>query len=313
MLQRIRILLELVRFRDLVATVKPATRKKGKRIPQWHGGKSPLSTQLGEAVASKMRESGAREPEMRAAADMLDLQRAWSRIPTTGELLVESTRTREGFHVFAYPFAGRLVHEGLAALCAFRITKMRERTIVFSFNDYGFELSAGDDLGMDEEQWREAFRTDTLLPDLLECMNVVELGRRQFREIARVAGLVLGGFPGQRKTMRSLQASTSLLYDVFAKYDRDNLLLAQSQREILDRQLEITRLQATLDRIAGQRIVQIHTARLSPLAFPLWAEQLRSSQVSSESYATRLARMLSDLEGDAARKDAVEFQPERLN
>ncbi len=305
--------LELVKLREMVATVRPARRKARGRIPQWMGGKFPLSTELADAVAANFRRSGfdpEAEPEMAAAGPILEIQRAWSTVPEPGELLIEQTRTAAGFHSFVYPFAGRLVHEGLATLCAFRLARDRPRSVGVAFNDYGFELHAAEEFALDEEGWRELFEPRTLLPDLLECMNVHELARRQFREVARVAGLVLSSYPGRARGTRSLQASSGLLFDVFAKYDTDNLLLAQAQREILDRQLEMTRLRAALDEMATATIVLVATRKLTPLAFPLWADQLSAEELSSERYSDRLARMLGELEAAAARPGAPELQPE---
>ncbi|MGI9242945.1 MAG: ligase-associated DNA damage response DEXH box helicase [Verrucomicrobiales bacterium] len=307
--------LELVRFRDLVATVKPVSRAKKGQVAIWTGSKFPLSTELADAFAAKMREGGGGAealPEMVAVEPVLAIQRAWSHIPSASQLLVEETETREGHHAFVYPFAGRLVHEGLATLFAFRLSQQRPRSIQLAFNDYGFELRCAESFGLDAEGWKELCDTRTLLPDLLECMNIHELARRQFREIARVAGLVVGGYPGRPKSNRSLQASSGLIYEVFTKYDADNLLIAQAQREILERQLELGRLQSTLDELQGRELVQVVTARLTPLAFPLWAETLGAEELSSEKFGDRLRRMLRELEAAARRPDDLANRPERV-
>ena len=291
--------LELVRLRDMVAHCKKPARKAKGQIAIWGGSKMPLSTLMGEAVAANLRRTEfdpITEPEMAAAAPILEIQREWSVVPGEGELLIEETRTRHGYHAFVYPFAGRLVHEGLATLGAFRLARQQPRSIGIAFNDYGFELHCAQEFALDEDGWREVFDPRALLPDLLECMNVHELARRQFREIARVAGLVINSYPGKARSMRSIQTSSSLLFDVFAKYDSDNLLLAQAQREILDRQLEMTRLGDTLEKIAGQELVRVATKKLTPLAFPLWADWVSSEEMSTERYSDRLARMLGELE-----------------
>ena len=303
-----------VRFRDLTATVKPASKPKKGKIAIWSGSKFPLSTELADAVARMMREGGAGAlavPEMVAVEPVLAIQRAWSIVPARDQLLVEETQTREGYHAFIYPFAGRLVHEGLATLFAFRLSQQKPRSIQLAFNDYGFELRCAEPFDLDAEGWMELCDTRTLLVDLLDCMNVHELARRQFREIARVAGLVLGGYPGKPKSNRSLQASSGLMYDVFTKYDSDNLLIAQAQREILERQLELGRLQSTLEELQAKELVQIVTARLTPLAFPLWAETLGAEELSSEKFGDRLRRMLRELEAAARRRDDPANRPER--
>jgi ATP-dependent Lhr-like helicase len=203
-----------------------------------------------------------------------------------------------------------LVHEGLGTLVAWRMARHRSVSITVSFNDYGFELSSRDDLSADEKMWRELLSTDHLTEDLMACMNTAELAKRQFRGIARVAGLVMQGFPGNPKTTKSLQVSSGLLFDVFTKYDPGNLLLGQAQREILEQQLELTRLQATLESLRSRTLVQIFTKHLTPMAFPLWADML-SSSLTTENFASRLEKMLNELEQAAQHPDAPENRPER--
>ena len=306
--------LELVRYKDLKAVVKDATKKKQSgQIPSWQGGKSPLSTELASAVSRKLESAGAgdlRDPELQRFSPILALQKAWSIVPRSDQLLIEETTSREANHVYVYPFAGRLVHEGLGTLVAWRMARHRSVSITVSFNDYGFELSSRDDLSADEKMWRDLLSTDHLTEDLMACMNTAELAKRQFRGIARVAGLVMQGFPGNPKTSKSLQVSSGLLFDVFTKYDPGNLLLGQAQREILEQQLELTRLQATLESLRGRTLVQFCTKHLTPMAFPLWADML-SSSLTTENFASRLEKMLNELEQAAQYPDAPENRPER--
>jgi ATP-dependent Lhr-like helicase len=306
--------LELVRYKDLKAVVKDATKKKQSgQIPSWQGGKSPLSTELASAVSRKLESAGTgdlRDPELQRFSPILALQKAWSIVPRSDQLLIEETTSREANHVYVYPFAGRLVHEGLGTLVAWRMARHRSVSITVSFNDYGFELSSRDDLSADEKMWRELLSTDHLTEDLMACMNTAELAKRQFRGIARVAGLVMQGFPGNPKTTKSLQVSSGLLFDVFTKYDPGNLLLGQAQREILEQQLELTRLQATLESLRSRTLVQIFTKHLTPMAFPLWADML-SSSLTTENFASRLEKMLNELEQAAQHPDAPENRPER--
>jgi len=236
------------------------------------------------------------DPEMELVAPILLLQQQWSVLPAPDELLIEHTRTRDGHHLYVYPFAGRLVNEGLGMLVAYRMARGEARSIQVTPNDYGCELHSATAMTFDADAWRALLSPDHLLDDLFGCLNTAELGRHQFREVARVAGLVLQGFPGSPKTTRALQVSSGLLYDVFAKYDPDNLLLAQAQREVLERQLEFSRLQATLAALQKKQLILQPCDRLSPMAFPLWADGI-SSHLSTEDFATRLERMLAALEG----------------
>ena len=77
----------------------------------------------------------------------------------------------------------------------------------------------------------ELLTPEKLVEELLDCMNLSEMAKRQFREVARVAGLIFQGYPGAQKSARQVQASGGLFFDVFSKYDPDNLLLTQSRRK----------------------------------------------------------------------------------
>ena len=294
-------LLQLVRVRQMVATVKKATGRKA-QVPRWQGGKSPLSTQLAAAVRDRLdgfRRGDREEPEpaeIAAIRPLLELQSRWSVIPAADELLIESTSTRDGGHVFLYPLQGRLVHEGLGTLLAHRLTAAAPRAISVTVNDYGIELLSPEPLELGDADWRELLSTERLLDDLLESLDTSQLARRAFRDIARVAGLITVGFPGQAVANRHLQASSELFFDVFTDFDPGNLLLDQAKREVLEQQLEVSRLRVALERLAAARLTCRATERLSPLAFPLWAERLREQHLTSQSWQEQVSKMVVRLE-----------------
>jgi ATP-dependent Lhr-like helicase len=301
--------LELVRVRDMTAHVRRVKKLSGV-VPQWMGGRMPLSSQLAVVVRRKLAEARRgvfTGQEMEAAAPFLKIQGQWSRIPNPDELLIERLEMRQGTQHFIFPFAGRLVHEGVAALAAYRLSRRTPASIAVTINDYGFGLLANVRLAVEEADWRAAFTVENLLDDLVACLNSAELARRQFREIARIAGLVFQGYPGQGKSARQLQSSSGLFYDVFNQYDPRNLLLEQARREVWERQLEISRLGLTLRDIAGMRLECVTIPRLTPLSFPLWASFVQAN-VTSEKWAERVKRMALQLDaaagGDAEKRQA---------
>lgn len=297
--------LELVRVADGTAYVKAAKKASG-LVPRWYGGRMPLSNELSEAVrralgqvAEVMRTgevSGATEIDR--VAPLFALQGEMSRVPGPGELLIERVRTRDGDHAFLFPLEGRLVHEGLAALLAWRATRRAKATITQSVSDWGIELVARRELPVADGEWEELLSPQGLLDDLLACLDGTGLARRHFREIARVAGLVHPGMPGQRKGQRQLQASAGLIFDVLVEHDPENLLLEQARREVMERTLEVSRMRRALESLRGRRVVVERPRRLTPLAFPLWAERVRE-RVSSESWEDRVRAMAAKLEGAA--------------
>lgn len=309
--------LEFVQLRDTTVFVRKAERREGV-TPRWMGGRMPLSTELSRAIRSRIEEARSgvfRGAEMEAVRPLLELQARWSLLPGADDLLIERVQTREGHHLFIYPFEGRLVHEGMAALMAFRLSRLRPITFTMAMNDYGFELLAPEPAPLAEalgapsdaangaQQWSIAgadaplFSGERLADDILASLNATEMAKRQFREIARIAGLVYEGYPGE-KSARQIQASSSLMYDVFAQYDPENRLLEQARREVLERQLEQSRLAAALARIAAGRIIVVDAPRPTPFAFPLLVDRLHES-LSSEKLADRVRKMQLALEREA--------------
>ena len=286
--------LELVRLEDMTAYVRIAKAGQG-TVPKWMGGRMPLSSELGREVEAVFG-GDHQEPELRAIAPLLALQARLSSLPATGTLLAESIKARDGRHLFLYPFAGRQVHEGLASLLSLRWAKLQSNTFNFSANDYGLVLSPANDVEMDAALLRELLAPQGLLDDLRASLNLGELARRQFREIARVSGLLPPSLPGRApRSQRQLQASSGLLYDVLQRFDPGHLLLAQAEREVFSAQLEISRLSAALEDCAGRDILLHQLRNLTPLSFPLWAESVRG-QLSTEDWKTRVQRAAAKLE-----------------
>lgn len=298
--------LELVRVENMTAYVKRGSGKKPS-VPRWNGGRMPLSSELADALVARLDEASHGlyiSAPMRAVKPLLEVQEQWSALPTRHTVLAECLKSREGWHLFLFPFAGRLVHLGLASLLAWRLGQQRPTSFSIAVNDYGLEL-----LSPTEVDWPQALNNGALSPtglleDILASLNAGELALRRFREIARISGLVFGGYPGAQKSTRQVQASSGLFFEVFKQYDAGNLLLTQAQEEVLRQELDVTRLEQTLIQI-GERELDMHEVkRPTPLSFPLLVERMRES-MSSEKLADRIARMVNDLEKAAGPEATV--------
>ncbi|MBS7806401.1 ligase-associated DNA damage response DEXH box helicase [Variovorax sp. PCZ-1] len=290
-------ILELIRVNDMTAYVKRAEKNKAS-VPSWQGGKMPLSSELADNVVSLLAEASDgyfHEPEMQAAEPMLATQMRLSRMPRPGSLLIESYTSKEGHHLYIYPFAGRNVHLGLASLLAYRLALDEPATFSLSVNDYGFELLSATACDMSKLQDQSLFASKDLLQDVLASLNSSELAQRRFREIARIAGLIFTGYPGAAKSNKQLQASSGLFFEVFKKYDERNMLLVQAQQEVLSQELNIEQLQSTLQAMQKNRLDWVQLSHPSPLSLPLMVERLRE-KLSTEKLADRLDRILRDAE-----------------
>lgn len=289
--------LEFIKIKEMTAFVKKSPAKKG-RIPSWMGGRMPLSSQLSAVFRDKLdavAQGIATDPEVTALQPLFDLQRKDSHLPQSHEFLIEKLESRNGHHLFFYPFEGRLVHEGMASLLAYRIGKIKKASFSIAMNDYGFELLTDDDIPLEKALAEQLFSIDNLLADIQNSLNATEMARRRFRDIAHIAGLVFTGYPGQPVKSRHLQASSSLLFDVFSEYEPDNLLVRQAYNEALAFQLEEFRLRAALQRISKQTVIIKDIRKPTPFAFPILVDSLRE-KLSTETLEERVAKMAMQYE-----------------
>ena len=283
---------EFVRVHDMTAWVRKA--RRADLVPRWNGARFPLSTALAAAVRRTLDEARRgefRERETRLAEPVLREQMALSALPRPEETLVEFCDSDEGAHLFVYPFAGRLVHEGLSVLLALRLARLRPATFAISMNDYGIELFAEHGFPFAELFSPGLFARETLVADLLEAVNLGELSRRQFRDIARVAGLVFQKYPGAERSGRQVQAGAGLIFDVLREFDPQNLLLRQSEREVYERQFEGGRLAVTLERLERGPLLVTQPPRPTPLGLPLVADRLGTT-LSTEGVLARLEAII---------------------
>src|SRR4051812_49230426 len=218
--------LEFIKVKEMTAYVKKSKSTKG-LIPSWNGGRMPLSSQLSAVFRDKLDEVAhgiEKDIEVIALKPLFKLQQELSHLPQSHEFLIESFKSREGHHLLFYPFEGRLVHEGMASLLAYRISKIKNASFSIAMNDYGFELLADEDIPIEEAlEDADFFSINNLIDDIQSSLNANEMARRRFRDIAHIGGLVFTGYPGQQVKNKHLQASTSLLFEVFSEYEPDNL------------------------------------------------------------------------------------------
>ena len=289
--------LEFVRIKDLDVLVRKSKAKTGK-IPSWQGGRMPLSSQLSEVLRSKLNEATlgrTRDAELKAIQPIIKEQSKRSHVPAMNELLIEQFETKEGYHLFVYPFEGRFVHEGISSLLAYRMSLLNPISFSIAFNDYGFEMLSDQPIPIQEALDNDFFTTDHLSADLQSSLNSSEMARRVFRDIATISGLVFTGYPGKYVAGKHLQASSQLFFEVFEDYDSNNLLLRQAFDEVLSFQLEEERLREALLRIGQQEIIVTQPKEPTPFAFPIMVDRLRE-RFTTEKLADRIKKMKLQLE-----------------
>lgn len=290
--------LEFIKLKGMKALVRNS-KKKTTKVPSWAGGQMTLSAQLSELLREELYtvslEKKEQSKEIKSLLPMFDQQRRESFVPRPDEFLIETFKTRQGYHNVFYPFEGRFVHEAMGSLLAYRVSLLSPITFSLAFNDYGFELLSDRPVDMQQVFDNNLFATDFIRDDLQRSLNATEMARRTFRNISVISGLVFTGYPKKGVKTKHLQSGSQLLFDVFRDYEDDNLLYRQAFTETFEHHLEEGRLRLSLERINSQSIIWKQCTKPTPLSFPLITDRMRREKLSSEKLEDRIKRMVAIL------------------
>ncbi len=285
--------LEFIRIKGMQAHVRNSTKRTNK-VPSWMGGRLSFSAQMSELLRQELYTAelspSQQSKEIGSLHPMFTKQREESIVPQPNQFLIETFKTRDGYHHIFYPFEGRGVHEAMSSLLAYRISLLTPITCSLAYNDYGFELLSDQPIDIQSVLDNDLFTTEYMLSDLQKSLNSNEMARRKFRDIAVISGMVFTGYPDKGIKMKHLQSSSQLLFDVFKDFEPDNLLYQQAYTETFEHQLEEGRLRMALERIAQQEIVWKVCTKPTPFSFPIITDRLRE-KLSSEKLADRIKRM----------------------
>jgi len=287
--------LELIRIQKMEVIVKKSKVKQAK-IPAWMGGRMSFSAHLSDLLKKALFEQQSEStPEFRSLLPVFEQQKKESLIPKPEELLIERFETKEGFHTVFYPFEGYAIHEAMASLMAYRISLLSPISFSMSFNDYGFELLSDQAFSQEDFLDHDLFTPKQLFEDLVKSINVSEMARRRFRDIAVISGLVFQGYPNKPIQSKHLQSGSQLFFEVFKEYEPDNLLYQQAIEETFDHGMERGRMQLVFEHLAQKKVVWKNCSQPTPFSFPLITDRIRA-KLSSETEEDRIKKMYLQLE-----------------
>ena len=283
-------ILELIRIQKMEVIVKKSKSKQAK-IPTWMGGRMSFSSHLSDLLKKALFEDQNKKTrEFKSLLPVFEQQKKESIIPKPDELLIERFETREGIHTLFYPFEGYAIHEAMACLMAYRISLITPISFSMSFNDYGFELLSDQAFSPDAFLDNDLFTLEHLFDDLAKSINVSEMARRRFRDIAVISGLVFQGYPNKRIKSKHLQSGSQLFFEVFKDYEPDNLLYQQAIEETFDHGIERGRIQLVFEELEQKTIIWKNCSQPTPFSFPLITDRIRS-KLSSENVEDRIKKM----------------------
>ncbi|MEQ8430545.1 MAG: ligase-associated DNA damage response DEXH box helicase [Roseovarius sp.] len=263
---------EIVRYESLREMTVEVSRDRGRqpKITVFGGTKFATSTQLSQRILSLLN-TGDWSALPAHTADWLRLQSDMSRLPKSGELLIESFPHEGREHACIYGFAGRNAQQTLGLILTKRMEELGLHPMGFVSTDYATLIWGLDPL----TDPGPLFDLSSLREGLDRWLAGNQLMKRTFRASATIAGLIQRNTPSAKKSGRQATFSSDILYDTLARYDPDHLLLQITRTEAMRGLIDFGRIEEMIARIDG-RIDLLRLPRVTPFAAPLFLEQGRT-------------------------------------
>jgi ATP-dependent Lhr-like helicase len=287
------------------ANKMPLTNKVAEEIVQFRTEvreqleNSPAGESLAEWIAERL-DCGAANAEI--ICRIHAAQHEISEIPTSDFLLVEEllfsgqeetelvgespkkriNQARQRFlqpsrHYFFHTLVGRAANEALSRVVAQRLSRLRGGNAVATPDDYGFVLTVTPQQHFGGEDLPTLLATENFARDLDESLSRSHLLKYHFRNAAQAGMMVYRNFFGEQKSVRKLQWSAEVIFNVLAQYEPDHVLMREAKRDAVHTYIDIDGAIAFLDAAAQKPMRIRQVERVPPLSFALFVTKIKEA------------------------------------
>ena len=243
------------------------------------GPRSARSTRERRSTTKRSaEESPALEGQLAMPAVMLPYSRSASRHPVAPEPPAPSKRTR---HLFFHSLIGRSANDALSRVIALRLARRGGGNSVAAADDYGFVLTCGSETVFDQETLSALFSPESFRADLEESIEGSDLLKYHFRNAAQTGLMVYRNYFGEQKSVRKLQWSAEVIFNVLSQHEPNHVLLREARRDAAHSFLDVARAAAYLEDFrAHNRPFRLRRVPLvPPLAFTMYATKIREAMM----------------------------------
>lgn len=257
------------------------------------------SDELSKWISSRL-DCGANNA--RVILQMYQMQHALSEIPTADFLLIEEylstgreageavgaikssrrARAQSRFdqtarHYFFHSLIGRAANDALSRVIALRLSRLRGGNAVATPDDYGFVLTVSAEQRFSAEDLPQLIRPENFAAELDESLLRSDLLKYHFRNAAQTGMMVYRNFFGEQKSVRKLQWSAEVIFNVLQQYESDHVLLREARRDAVHTYLDVDGALSYLRTIASKPARIVPVKQVPPLSFAMFATKIKEA------------------------------------
>lgn len=182
-------------------------------------------------------------------------------------------------HYFFHSLIGRAANDALSRVVALRLSRIRGGNAVATPDDYGFVLTVSDQQVIRHEDFEQLLQPRNFDQELQASLNRSDLLKFYFRNAAQTGLMVYRNYFGEQKSVRKVQWSSEVIFNVLSEHEPNHVLLREARRDAVHTHLDIDGAVSFLQELAHRGIpVRRRTvAHIPPLAFGMYATQIQEA------------------------------------
>jgi ATP-dependent Lhr-like helicase len=226
--------------------------------------KGPLSAQRGEGQAGQGQDEAQSKSRIRGSVSNTSRRKGY--FPPRGQR-----------HYFFHSLIGRAANEALSRAVALRISRLRGGNAIATPDDYGFVLTVRPEQVFAESDLPALLDPKNFAEDLHAALARSDLLKYHFRNAAQTGMMVYRNFFGEQKSLRKVQWSAEVIFNVLQQYEPDHVLLREARRDAVHVYIDLESAVRFLEqaRVKPMRLISID--RVPPLSFALFATKIKEA------------------------------------
>jgi ATP-dependent helicase Lhr and Lhr-like helicase len=180
-------------------------------------------------------------------------------------------------HYFFHCLVGRAANEALSRVLALRLSRLRGGNAIATPDDYGFVLTVRPEQIFTEAELPTLLSPTNFAEDLDTALSRSDLLKYHFRNAAQTGMMVYRNFFGEQKSLRKVQWSAEVIFNVLQQYEPDHILLREARRDAVHTYIDLESAARFLDTMRNKPIRLRSVNRVPPLSFALFATKIKEA------------------------------------
>jgi len=157
------------------------------------------------------------------------------------------------------------------------LSRLRGGNAIATPDDYGFVLTVRPEQAIAQSDLPALLVEEGFAEDLHAALSRSDLLKYHFRNAAQTGMMVYRNFFGEQKSLRKVQWSAEVIFNVLREHEPDHVLLREARRDAVHTYIDLEGAQRFLRKMRDKPVRLRSIERVPPLSFALFATKIKEA------------------------------------